>query len=153
MKMKSIIMALLWAGSRNSIVTANIAASIYPCGKKTYLLDAAVSSKFLVGKAGTDEDHIAVCGASDVPKGIITDEGAIGDPVNVELFGAGEDTGIGIASGTIAADDRLVPAASGGVKTLPATSGTYWIIGRAIKAAADTKPVEYVKCFPYQVTV
>lgn len=153
MKMKAVLAALLWAGSRNSILAANIAEGQYAGGRRTYLLDEAVTTTNLVGKAGTDSDHIAVCGASDVPKGIITDQGAIGDDVAVELLGANDRTLLGVASGAITADDRIVPAASGKVKTLPASAGTYWIVGRAIKSADDAGEVMFVPCFPHQVTV
>lgn len=153
-KLMKLISALVWAVSRNLIVAANVAESQYQGGKRTYYLDEAVTTKNLLVKAGTDSDHVAICGVSDTPKGFCPDEGAIGDEVEVRLLGAGhQETGLAVASGAIAADDRLVPAAGGKVKTLPATSGTYWIVGKSIKAAADGEPVELIEFTPYQVTV
>ena len=155
MKMlKKILSALVWAVSRNLIVAANVAEGQYEGGKRTVYFDEAVTTKNLLMKAGTDSDHVAICGASDTPKGFCPDEGAAGDEAELRLLGGAPcETGLGVASGSISADDRLVPAASGKVKTLPATSGTYWIVGKAIKSAADGEIVELVECFPYQVTV
>lgn len=153
MKIKMMLMSLLWPVGRRSILAANIAEGQWEGGRKTYLLDAAVTSKQLVAKPGTDADHIAVCGVSDIPKGVITDEGDIGEPVNVNLFGAARATELGVASGAIAADDFIVPGAAGAVRTLPASSGTYYIIGKALEAAADGKPVQYVPCMPTQRVV
>ena len=155
MKMlKMILSALVWAVSRNLIVAANVGESQYPGGKRTVYLDEAVTTKNLLMKAGTDADHVAICGASDIPKGFCPDEGAAGDEVELRYLGAAhQETGLGVASGAVAADDRLVPATGGKVKTLPATSGTYWIVGKSIKGAADGEPVEMVEFTPYQVTV
>ena len=49
--------------------------SLYPeKNKKTFFPDAAVSDKFLLGKAGSDQNHVAVIAAqTDIPTCVIED--------------------------------------------------------------------------------
>ncbi|MDP2226992.1 MAG: DUF2190 family protein [Moraxellaceae bacterium] len=133
---------------------ANIGEGRWP-GGKAYLTDAAVATRYLLGKIGTDASHIALAGTADIPLGVITDEAsAAEESVHVEFFGAGFQTRLFVASAAIAAGDLLVSAANGKVRTLPVAAGTYHIIGRAIKAAAaDGDQVEAVGSFPIQRVV
>lgn len=121
----------------------------------TLLSSAAVGTRNLVGAIGADAAHVAVAGASDVPLGLITDEAAAAEePVNVELFGVGERTLVGVASAAIALGAFVVPAANGKLRTLPTAAGTYHIVGRAIAAASgDNDTFEFVPCFPIQRVV
>lgn len=136
------------------LVAANIGEGIHDEGIITLRADAVIGSRYLLGKAGTDSDHIDLCGVGDIPKGIIEDEAAaIEDPVKVALLGACEGTRRGVASGAIAADDMLVAGALGTVRTLPVANGTYYIIGRAVRAAADGEKVEFSPSFPVQRVV
>lgn len=133
---------------------ANIGEGAQPA-VKTYLTDAAITTRYLLGKVGTDSAHVAVCGATDIPLGVIADEApAAEEGVAVQLFGMHESCAMAVASAAIAADAFIVAAASGKVRTLPGTTGTYFIIGRALKAAAaDGDIVEFVPCFPIQRVV
>jgi hypothetical protein len=130
---------------------ANVAEGRWP-GQKTYKATAAITSRYLVGKIGADAAHIAVAGAADIPIGFITDEAeAAEDLVNVNLLGTAHSTQLGIASGAIALGAFVVADASGKVRALPGTSGTYYIIGRALNApAADGDTVEIDPCAPIQ---
>ena len=121
---------------------------------KTFYADAVFGSRYLLVKTGSDASHIALAGVGDIPKGFTTDvPDAIGDGVTVRLLGIQEFGAIGVASGAIGQDDLLVPGANGTVRTLPVAAGTYYIVGRALKAAADTDTVEYVPTFPVQRVV
>lgn len=121
---------------------------------KTYLSDAAITTRYLLVKNGTDANHIALTGVADIPLGVAIDEAtAAEEGVGVALFGLHERGAIGVASGAIAAGDMVVPGATGLVRTLPATTGTYYIIGRALKAAASGEQVEFVPDFPTQRVV
>ncbi|HEY1110814.1 MAG TPA: capsid cement protein [Opitutaceae bacterium] len=133
---------------------ANIAEGFAP-SNKTYLTDSAISTRFLIAKLGSDVSHVTLAGVNDVPLGVIADEAAAAeDAVAVRLFGLQGEGGIGVASAAISAGDLLVPAANGKLRTLPGTSGTYYIIGRALKAAgADGDPIEFVSSFPVQRVV
>jgi hypothetical protein len=117
----------------------------------TRLTDAAIATPWLLVKTGTDANHIAVTGVTDTPYGIVTDTAvAAEEVVPVELLGVSNRTFGGVASGAIAAGDDLVPGASGKVRKLPSTTGTYYIIGTALTASADGDGVEYAHCHPIQ---
>jgi hypothetical protein len=133
---------------------ANVAEGRWP-GCKTYKATAAITSRYLVGKIGADSAHIAVAGASDIPIGFITDEAeAAEDLVNVNLLGTTHSTQLGVASGPITLGAFVVADASGKVRALPGTSGTYYIIGRALNApAADGDIAEIDPCAPIQRVV
>lgn len=133
---------------------ANIAEGFAP-SSKTYLTDGAISTRFLLAKIGSDSSHVTLAGVNDVPLGVIADEAAVAeDAVAVRLFGLQSEGGIGVAGAAISAGDLLVPAANGKMRTLPGTSGTYYVIGRALKAAgADGDPIEFVPSFPVQRVV
>lgn len=133
---------------------ANIGEGFQPANK-TYLSDAVIATRHLVGKIGSSAAHVALCGVGDIPLGMITDEApAIGDGVNVNLFGLEKECALGVASAEILEGAFIVPAASGKLRTLPVAAGTYYIIGRALKtAAADNDDVEFVPCFPIQRVV
>ncbi len=121
---------------------------------QTFLADAALGSRYLLVKGGTDVRHVAVCGVGDIPKGIALDDvTAAEEGVAVAKFGLHKEGALGVASGAIAVEALLVPGALGTVRTLPVAAGTYYIIGRATKAAADTDPVEFTPCFPIQRVV
>lgn len=123
--------------SRPRFEFSNIAEGERPTGNISKKSDAAFSSRFLVVKIGTDADHVNLAGTADVPIGVATDEAtAAEDDVNVRLFGASPGTFRLQASAAIAVGDWVVSAASGQVRTLPVTAGTYYILGRALQAAS-----------------
>ncbi|MDR1414078.1 MAG: DUF2190 family protein [Puniceicoccales bacterium] len=116
--------------------------------------EEGISQKYLLGKLGSSETGVAVCGISDFPIGIITDEAAAPDVsgesaiVNVALLG-GATTLQAVASGSVAAGALLVPAAGGKVQSLPEDSGTYNVIGLALTSAtADGSRLEFMSCVP-----
>jgi hypothetical protein len=128
----------------------NVAEGFQPA-IKTYLADAAIATRYLLVKKGSNAAHVAVAGVGDIPIGFATDTPeAAEDGVAVAKFGLLREGALGIASGAIAADDFLVPGAAGTVRKLPVTAGTYYIIGRATADAADTTQVEYTPTFPVQ---
>ncbi len=138
----------LWLIGRNRkdgiMLFANVAEGIHESGNITKLSDGAITTRYLLAKIGTDIDHVDLAGTADIPLGVITDEAsAAGLPVNVALFGAAAGTLKVVASAAITAGALVVSAASGKVRTLPGTTGTYYIIGRALVAAsADGDIVE-----------
>lgn len=133
---------------------ANIGVSQH-VGSFTKRADAALATRFLLVKQGTDVNHIAVAGAADIAYGVATDEAAAAeDLVAVAILGAQDKTLPMVASAAIAADAFVVSAAGGKIRTLPATTGTYYIIGKALEAAAaDGDPIEVASCFPIQRVV
>lgn len=139
---------------RQLTALGNVGEGFQP-SRKTYLADAAIATRYLAVKIGSDANHVALAGVGDIPLGLATDEPpAAEDEVNVALFGVQCECMKGVASAAIAAGDMLVPAANGKLRTLPGAAGTYYIVGRAIKAAPNADDdVEFVPCFPTQRVV
>lgn len=134
---------------------ANIAEGTYSTGNMSRLADAALSTRHLVVKIGSDINHVAVAGTADIALGVVNDAAeAAEDPVNVQILGRAEGTILMVASAAITAGDMVVTAASGKIRTLPGTTGTYYIIGRALEAAAaDGDVINVAHCFPIQRVV
>jgi hypothetical protein len=129
---------------------SNIAEGTYPTGCMTRLADVALTRRHLLVKIGTDINHIAINTASDIPLGVADDEAAAAeDDVNVQLLGQKEGTVLMVAGAAITAGAFVVGTAAGKVITLPATTGTYYIVGRALEAAgADLDVINVAHCFP-----
>ena len=76
-------------------------------GRKTYLADNPFTSRYLLAKVGTDASHIDICGAADVPLGVVPDMtpttdvgGNLTYPLPVNLFPVTNTTERLIACGT-----------------------------------------------------
>jgi hypothetical protein len=123
-------------------------------GSATRFADAIISTRYLLGTTGTDAQHVAVCGASAVPIGVISDEAAsAGDEVTVELLGSSGNTVRMVASAAITAGVLVYTAASGKVSALTSTSGTYYCVGVALTAASAANDVIEVDPCVAQKTV
>lgn len=146
-----------WAsGFRAPILRlANLGVETHDSGRITKKADAALATRYLLVKVGSDVDHIAVAGAADIPLGVALDEPAAAEDLcAVQLLGTAGRTIPMVASAAITLDDFVVAAANGKIRTLPGTTGTYYIIGRALKAAAaDGDLIEIDPCFPIQRVV
>lgn len=138
-----------------SIALANIGEGVHNGGRITRKADAALTTRYLLVKSGSDANHTAVCGTGDIPLGVCEDEPTAAEETAViQLFGSADKTLLVVASAAIAVDAFVVSAASGKVRTLPATTGTYYVIGRALQAAAaDGDQIEIDPCFPVQRVV
>jgi hypothetical protein len=126
-------------------------------GRVTLLTDAALTLEFAAVKAGTDAAHVAVTAATtDVPLGIAESktDGAEYE-VAVRLFGKGGDTKAAVAGAAIVRLARVICTAAGKLITLPTTvDGTYYVVGRALTAAAaDGDVFELDDCHPYPVVI
>jgi len=123
---------------------------------RRYRASAAITTRYLLGKAGADDEHIAVVAAtSDKPIGVITDEAAAAeDPVNVELLGVTNRTLVLVAAGAIAVAADVYATAAGKVDIKPTAAGTYWRVGVALTApGAANDPVEVATCRPRKLIV
>lgn len=143
--MKKLKAILNWSGApgtstpyragRGEVILANSAEGIHD-GNLTKEVDAAITERFLLAKVGSASNRVAVAGAADAPVGVITDEAAaVGDIVNVALFGSARSTLRMVASAAIAQGALLEPAANGRVVTLGGGVGTHHVVGRALDAA------------------
>jgi len=124
------------------IHAANVGEGCHNKGKLTKKADAAIATKYLLVKVGTDADHVAACGATDRPLGVCYDEAdAAEDYVAVFTFGAAGETLLMIANGAVTMGDLLYTAASGKVSSY-AAAGSF-CVGRALTTAtADGDQVE-----------
>jgi hypothetical protein len=124
-------------------------------GSVTRLTDAAVSIRYLLGTQGSDASHVAVCGASTVPLGVIADEASdAGEEVAVELLGAAGSTVRMVAGGAVPVGSLVYTAANGLVTTLSAAAGTYYCVGIALSAAtASGEVIEVDPCVAHKITV
>ena len=126
--------AFALANRRRLTPLANIGEGVWR-GRKTFLSVGNIPQRYLLGKLGADDTHITLCGDADIPVGVITDEAsADGSPINVNLFGSIDETQLMVASAAIALGDFVVPDAGGMVKPMPATTGSYNVVGRALRA-------------------
>lgn len=137
---------------------ANIAEGQHD-GSVTKKADAAHTLRYLVVKIGSDSDHVALCGASDRPLGVCSDQPeAAEDRVAVDLLGATGTTRKAVPSEAMAVGDPVYTAANGKVQNEPATAGTYYRIGYALTAAVSDDvtnghPIEFEPHPPVKVVV
>jgi len=83
--------------------------------------------------------------------GVVTEGGV--DASDVAVLGTFGGIVRGKASGTIAVGDKLVVDSAGKVKALPATAGTYTVVGVAVQDGAADELVEFAPWQPVSVTV
>jgi len=134
-------------------VFSNVAQGTH-AGYVTVTAASAFTSKYLLAKADATAGQIDVCGVSDCPVGIATDEADVGDPLALKILGVSPQSVLVTASGAFAAESYLYTAANGEVQTEPATAGTYYLIGRALNAAtAAGDLVEAETCVPVKLIV
>lgn len=132
------ILEKVWGGwnrrSMRHVRLANIAEGTW-CASVNKLSDAAITTRGLLYKFGSDADHIAVAGATDVAIGVVNDEIATADLtdvyVAVDLLGKGGTKKM-VANGAIAVGNTVYQAASGKVSA----TGTR-PVGRALTASAS----------------
>lgn len=131
-----------------------ITATRYSNGRKTLTANEAVLRHALV-KFDTTETTALNCTTAAIPLGIARAELASGDQGDIAILGAAPGTEIAIADAAIARDAFIVPAVTAGrARTLPGTTGTYYVFGRAITAAgAAADEFEFAPCVPYKVVV
>lgn len=116
--------------------------------------DAAIATRHLLVKIGSDANHVAVAAANDCPIGNVPDEPSGAEElVEVNRLGNGKPR-LMIASEAIAADVDVFTAAGGKVQDEPAVAGTYYKVGRTrAAAAADGAKVEVMACSPVKLVV
>jgi hypothetical protein len=135
---------------RQHICLCNIAEGTHE-DTITKLADAAQLTRFLLVKAGSDAEHIAVNGANDLPLGVCPDEPSAAEAeATVQLFGCARSTRLMVASKPIAANVEIFTAAAGKVQDAPVAPGTYYRVGRALRAVGADGDVFEVDPYPPQ---
>ena len=122
------------------------------------LSDAAHSYTHLLVKIGSDSDHIAVAGAADYPIGVTTDAPEASEAItNVIPLSISETTRKVRVATAVAAGVDLYTAANGFAQAEPAVAGTYYKVGKALKAAVQVGAgdylIEFIPCAPIKLVV
>ncbi|MDR3143894.1 MAG: hypothetical protein LBT64_00115 [Puniceicoccales bacterium] len=139
---------------------SNAAIGTHDCNI-TKRAEEAIPTKYLLGKFGTLPSDVGICGALDIPIGVITDEAAAPSAqsekaiVNVALLGSPTTLRV-VAGAPVEAGDVLVVAGAGKVKPLPdaqTDSQTYGMVGIAMTGAVADGLVEFMSCVPQRYTV
>jgi hypothetical protein len=134
-------------------VFSNIAQGTH-AGYVTVTAASAFTSKYLLAKADATAGQIDICGVSDCPVGIATDEADAGDPVALKILGVSPQSVLVTANGALSAESYLYTAANGEVQTEPTAAGTYYLIGRALTAATTAGDlIEAETCVPVKLIV
>lgn len=137
---------------RPKVYFANIAEGQAREGNKSYLSDVAIASRFSVVILGSSQYNITPSAANtDIPLGICTDAPDATNldvPVNVAVLGAAKGTQKVLLSGTVNHGDMLQSNGDGGAITLKTTSGSWYIIGRALKDGVAGDIIEFTPSFP-----
>lgn len=128
----------------------NIAEGVHANGEISVLTDAAITTRHLLYKDGSDDQHVAVCGASDIPLGAIEDEASAAEErVAMRALGSKPGTMLMVASEAITRGEHVYTAAAGKVSDLSAVAATYYEVGVALTAAAaDGDLIEVAHCVP-----
>lgn len=140
-RIKLIIAALL-----GQFRTANAegAAGTHGPGALTRRADAATTLTHLLYKKGTDAFHVAVCGATDYPVGLSTDQPeAAEDIINIAPLGSSTQGTRKVRVATAINDEVALFTAANGLASATGTSGMYGI-GRSVAVAVQTGSGDYL---------
>lgn len=126
-----------------------------PTGRRSYLADAAFSTRHHLCKVGSDAQHVAaITLASHEPVGVVQDEPAAEGSASVALLGAVPGTILMISGATFADQASVYSKGDGTIMGEPTTAGTYWLVGRAQKASgASGQEIPVEPCKPEKVIV
>lgn len=124
-------------------------------GKLSLKSDAAITTRHLLAKRGSDANHAAViAAASDEPLGLLFDEAAAAEAaIGLQLLGVSPGTLVGVAQGTIAADVDVYSYGDGTLTVVPTSAGTFWKVGRSVTASTAGLLIEFEPCVPQKVVV
>lgn len=133
-------------GRTDTLEACNIGEGRHLDGRVTLTLEAT-ATRYLVAKHGSAFGKVDLSDGTQRPIGVIEDEGVSGGIVSVRLFSA-RGTALIQAAGAISLND-LVEATTGGQVTTSAftTTGTHWVVGRAMNAATNAGDLVEVDLF------
>lgn len=137
------------AGFGGRVEACNIGEGRHVDGHISYTADADHSERYSVVKRGATATSTAICGAADIPIGVSFDAPLAGDLHRVTTWSA-PGTRLLVASAAIAQDALLEPAANGRVATAATTTGTHWIVGRALTPATAAGQLIEVDVFHFK---
>ena len=134
---------------------ANIAEGQAENGRKSYLPDVAIASRYSLVILGSSQNNVTPSAANtDIPLGVSTDSADSANldvPVSVAVLGAARGTQKVLLSATVAAGDMLQSNGDGGAIKLLTTTGTFYNIGRALMSGVSGDTIEFAPSFPLKV--
>ncbi len=140
---------------RPAVQFANIGEGSHWSGNKSYLPDTAMTNRFNLVIIGSSQNNITPSAANtDMPLGVCTDSPEstnLDVPVNVALLGCANGTLKVVLGGTVNAGDLLQSNGDGTAIKLLTTTGTFYVIGRALMAGVAGDTIEFAHCFPTKV--
>ena len=140
------------APKHGGIQFANIGEGTYAKGIKSYLPDATTSARYLLYKIGTDGDHVAACGAGEVPLGPSEDQAdSTTTPIAIKLLGAADGTFRGVTDGSIANGDHIKAGAAGVIVKASSTDVSFGIACFGTDtSSASGDVISYIPCVPHK---
>ena len=141
-RIKKLILGMLWRKPGVMSAANAVADGTHEQGLLSKLADAALASRYLLVKFGSDGDHVAVADATNAAMGVAYEAPSAADvtngvPIRVGALGKGPTklmVASSDASGVIAVGAIVVQAAGGAVKAY--TSGAGIRVGIALTASA-----------------
>ncbi len=124
-----------------------LANEVHGSGNVTRTAEAALTTRHLLVKKGTADGEVLVCGATDQPLGVCTDEPGIDEPGNVALLGCADGT-LPMVAGKAIAVGAEVSTLAGGKVTDATTASTYKVGVALTPAAGNNEVIEVAHCYP-----
>lgn len=152
--MKKIIATLIRRYSARQAFALNESPGSRPGGKPTFYAGEAFASVGLFCTLSAGKLVKASEGGVAIGQTLSAVENADIDviPVACDLLSSGGEKSA-TANADIAPLAQLVVGDAGGLKTLPAVGGTYYVVGVALAAAASGGSVRFMPCVPRPVVV
>jgi len=117
------------------------------------LVDNNVTTRCLLFKKGANDNSIDIAGAADMPLGVVDNILNAGEAATLELLGHGKTKPM-VTAGAVSIGAQVCTAANGEVQAIPATPGTYWIVGTSMTAAVNAGDyIEVNDCYPQKIVV
>ena len=133
----------------------NIAEGQAITGNKSYLPDFAIANRHTLVVPGSSPYNIAPGSVNtEIPLGICTDSAeatGLDVPVNVALLGCSRGTLKVLLGGTVNAGDFLQSNGDGTAIKLITTTGTLYIVGRALQSGVAGDTIEFAHTFPLKI--
>ena len=135
---------------------ANVGEGTHEKGHKTYLADAATTSRYLIYEQGSTADNCKLALGTNEPLGVSDDQpltNYLDEGIAIKLFGATVGTTRMISDGTVTNGSRVALLKDGtGRVTVPGGgAGNFRVVGKAIiPSDANITAGEPIEVIPFQ---
>jgi hypothetical protein len=149
------VLSAAWTRLTPDAIALGNALVTMPGPGDTKLADEAIG-RWKVVKTGTDEDHIALCDATDIPIGFTREDSAAAaeDRVAFDLLALSQKAAQGTASGAITAGNLVCPGTNGVLRDITLLSGTtVYVCGQALTGCATGGTFTWVPQGPTKLVI